>query len=221
MSLKLQRKKGSDIPPLEGGTYMAVCVGVIDIGTQYNDRFKKSAPKVILIFEIPSERMEIDGESKPRWMSGTYTQSMNDKSKLSDILVTWRGKKFNDVELEIGFDLTQMLGVPAMIQVTQTEKDGRVYSNLEGVSGIPKGLPAPQAEGELLCYEMENPNEAVFEKLPDWIKEKIRASAEWQSGHTAAEELDIDTETGEVMEKAGTVSSEISAHRELSEEVPF
>ena len=198
MSLMLQRKAGSDIPPLDGGTYMAVCVGVIDIGTQYNDRYKKSAPKVIMIFEIPAERVEVDGESKPRWISGTYTQSMNDKSKLADILTTWRGKKFNDVELEVGFDLTQMLGEPAMVQITQTEKDGKVFANLEGVSGIPKGLPAPKAEGELLLYDMSAPDETVFEKLPEWIRGKIKASEEWQGGHTGAEELDIDEDTGEI-----------------------
>ncbi len=201
MSLMLQRKAGSDIPPLDGGTYMAVCVGVIDIGTQYNDRYKKSAPKVILIFEIPAERVEVDGESKPRWISGTYTQSMNDKSKLADILTTWRGKKFNDVELEVGFDLTQMLGEPAMVQITQTEKDGKVFANLEGVSGIPKGLPTPKAEGELLLYDMSAPDEAVFEKLPEWIRGKIKASEEWQGGHTGAEELDIDKDTGEITEE--------------------
>lgn len=199
MSLKLQRKKSSNIPPLDGGTYMAVCVGVIDIGTQYNERFKNSSPKVILIFEIPSERVDVEGESKPRWMSGTYTNSINDKSKLTEILTAWRGKQFNDVELEIGFDLTQMLGEAAMIQVVQSEKDGRVYANLAGVSGIPKGLPSPKAESELLCYDMDSPDSSVFDKLPEWIQGKIKASAEWQKAHTAAEELDIDKETGEVL----------------------
>ncbi|MBE6598723.1 MAG: hypothetical protein E7638_04710 [Ruminococcaceae bacterium] len=198
MSLLLQRKKETSIPPLEGGTYMAVCVGVIDIGTQYYERFKKSSPKVILIFEIPSERIEVDGESKPRWISGTYTQSMNSKSKLTELLTVWRGKVFNDVELEIGFDLTQQLGQPAMVQVTQSEKDGVVYSNLSGVSGIPKGMPAPTAEGELLLYDIGAPDEEVFGKLPEWIRKKIEASEEWQAAHIGTEELDIDMETGEV-----------------------
>lgn len=201
MSLMLQRKAGSDIPPLDGGTYMAVCVGVIDIGTQYIERFKKSNPQVILIFEIPSERIEVEGESKPRWISGTYGMFMSEKSTLSKLLASWRGKKFNDVELEVGFDLTQMLGEPAMVQITQTEKDGKVFANLEGVSGIPKELPAPKAEGELLLYDMSAPDEAVFEKLPEWIRGKIKASEEWQGGHTGAEELDIDTDTGEITEE--------------------
>ena len=35
MSLKAKRKPASDIPPLDGGTYMGVCVAVIDLGQQY------------------------------------------------------------------------------------------------------------------------------------------------------------------------------------------
>ena len=34
MSLKARRKPANNIPPMDGGTYMAVCIGVIDLGEQ-------------------------------------------------------------------------------------------------------------------------------------------------------------------------------------------
>ena len=43
MSLKAKRKPANNIPPLDGGTYMSVCVGVIDLGEQYR---QGSPPRV-------------------------------------------------------------------------------------------------------------------------------------------------------------------------------
>ena len=58
MSLKAKRKAASSIPPMDGGTYMAVCVAVIDLGEQYKQFEKqkqgKYAEECMFIFEIPS-----------------------------------------------------------------------------------------------------------------------------------------------------------------------
>ena len=40
MSLKAKRKVVSSIPPMDGGTYMGVCVAVVDLGQQYK-QFEK------------------------------------------------------------------------------------------------------------------------------------------------------------------------------------
>ena len=40
MSLKAKRKIVSSIPPMDGGTYMAVCVAVVDLGEQFK-QFEK------------------------------------------------------------------------------------------------------------------------------------------------------------------------------------
>ena len=198
MSLKLRRKKESTVPPLEGGAYFGICVGIINVGHQYSEKFKKSSEKVIFIFEIPSERVMIDGESKPRWISEKYTCSLNPKAKLCEVLVAWRGRNFTDAELE-EFDLTSMIGVPATLQVVQSEYNGNTYANIAGITGLPKGVPAPRAENEFLIYDVSEPDEAVFEKLPEWIQNLIKASDEYADNHVGEEILDIDTETGEVL----------------------
>ena len=57
MSLKAKRKVVSSIPPMDGGTYMGVCVAVVDLGQQYKQFEKqkqgKYAEKCMFIFEIP------------------------------------------------------------------------------------------------------------------------------------------------------------------------
>lgn len=200
MSLTVKRKQESSVPPMEPGVYFAVCVGIVDIGHQYNETYKKSAAKVLLIFEIPSERVEIDGVSKPRWISATYTNSLSKKAKLADMLVSWRGKNFTDEELR-GFDLSTMLGQPATVQIVQNENNGAVYANIVSVTGLPKGTEAPKAENELLLYNMDAPDDEVFAKLPGWVQEKIKASDEYGDKAAAEKTLDVDPMTGEVVEE--------------------
>ena len=139
MSLKAKRKVVSSIPPMDGGTYMAVCVAVIDLGQQYKQFEKqkqgKYAEECMFIFEIPDERVEVDGEDKPRWLSSRrVTVSLHERAALFQMLTAWRGKALTDAELDPagdGFDLMQMAGVPAMLSVTVVEKDdGSKYNRI-------------------------------------------------------------------------------------------
>ena len=140
---------------MDGGTYMGVCVAVVDLGQQYKQFEKqkqgKYAEECMFIFEIPDERVEVDGEDKPRWLSSRrFTVSLHERAALFQMLTAWRGKALTDAELDPsgdGFDLMQMAGVPAMLSVTVVEKDdGSKYNRIEAVTGFPKGLPAPQPD---------------------------------------------------------------------------
>lgn len=200
MSLKLRRKKGSTVPPLESGAYFAVCIGIVELGHQYSEKYKNSTEKVMLMFEIPSERVEVEGESKPRWISQEYTKSLNEKAKLTSILIAWRGRNFTEEELN-EFDLTSMIGAPATLQIIQKENDhtGVISAKIAAVTGLPKGVPLPKPENDFMIFDIDEPDEAVFEKLPEWIQKKIKASDEYADSHVGEEILDIDTETGEVL----------------------
>ena len=112
MSLKAKRKVVSGIPPMDGGTYMGVCVAVVDLGQQYKQFEKqkqgKYAEECMFIFEIPDERVEVDGEDKPRWLSSRrFTVSLHERAALFQMLTAWRGKALTDAELDPagdGFD---------------------------------------------------------------------------------------------------------------------
>lgn len=199
MSLKAKRKPANNIPPLDGGTYMSVCVGVIDLGEQYRqfDKQKqgKYAEECMFIFEIPSERVQVDGEDKPRWLSSKrYTVSLHERSALYQMLTSWRGKALSDAELDPagdGFDLMQMAGQGAMLSVSVAEKDdGRLKNKIEAVTGFPKGIAPPQPESEILVFDADDPDMEVFGKLPEWIQDVIRKSTQF-ADNAPDEKVDI------------------------------
>lgn len=182
MSLIAKQKESANIPPLDGGTYMFVCVGVIDLGEQRNEMYKNYSDKVMFIFEIPGETLEIDGESKPRWLSKEYTMSLSSKSNLKKDVESWIGRQFTESETKEGFDLTQMLGKAGQISViVEDSKDGtKQYNKITSILGIPKGIPTPETSSELISYDIDAHDDTVFEKIPEWIRDKITKSTQWQ-----------------------------------------
>ena len=192
MSLIAKKKAATSIPPIDAGTYVGVCVGVIDIGEQKNDTFNTYSQKAIFIFEIASERVMVEDEDKPRWLSETYTVSLNEKSNLAKMLISWRGKDFTDDELD-GFDLASMVGKPCQLQVLVVQKkDGGTCNKVAGVFGLPKGFEAPKPENPLMIYQVEDGENEMFLTLPEWIRERIKKSTEWQTSHNGTEKLGFD-----------------------------
>lgn len=177
MSLKI--KKAVTIPPLEDNSYTAVCTAVIDLGEQYTqfDKQKQGTykPQCMFIFEIPDERVEVDGESKPRWISTKrFTTFLSEKSGLFKFLTSWGNKDIENI------DLTSVLGRGAVLTISQKEKtDGTKYNNIEGIAGLPKGIQAPKPESELLAFDADEPDMEVLAKLPEWIQKLIEKSTQF------------------------------------------
>lgn len=205
MSLKLKRKKRTTVPPLAGGTYLGICIGIIDLGEQYNQNFKNYADKLMLLFEISGETVNVDGEDKPRWLSREYTASLNEKAALYKHLVAWRSRDFTEGELDTdgdGFDIESMLGKPCMLTVIVKDGDNGTYNRIENIAALPKGVPAPTTEQELLAYDIDERDEEVFAKLPEWIQTKIKKSTQY-ADKPPEENLDFPDDDG-----AGKVTEE-------------
>lgn len=170
---------GGDFTPVPQGTHFAICDQVVDLGKQaiksqmYGDSVKH---QVYIRWQIPAERYEyeFEGEKRegPSTIGKTYTVSLGEKANLRKDLQAWRGKPFTPDELR-GFDIAKLLGVPATITVTHSEKDGRTYANIASVGGIPKGMPKPEMEGDPLLYDSENLG--AFEKLSKKMQERVSA----------------------------------------------
>lgn len=178
---------GSDFTPVPAGTHFAICDMVVDLGRQevksqmYGDSVK---PQVYLRWQIPSERVEWekDGvkQEGPAVVGKTYTASLGEKANLRKDLQAWRGKPFSSDELA-GFDVSKLLAVPATITITHTEKNGRTYTNVASVGGIPKGTAAPPMEGDAKLYDADN--QQCYDDLPKWLRDKIDHQV---SGNAAA-----------------------------------
>jgi hypothetical protein len=180
MSIFVSASSGGNYPerkPLEAGAYAAVCDMVVDLGVQPSPGGQYAPKRTLLLrFQIPSERVEItkDGETKslPAVISRTVGLSLNEKATLRQLLQSWRGRAFTPDELK-KFDLLNVLGKPAFVNVTHSVKGDKTYANLTSIMPLPKGMPAPTLEGEALWFSVDSPNSEAFDKLPAWVQDKI------------------------------------------------
>ena len=104
MALTAKEPEGTDFEIMEAGVKLAGCYGLYDLGTQYDKKWEKDTRKVVILWEIPEERIMVNSQDLPRAISKKYTLSLHTKSQLRKDLEAWRGKTFTQQELE-GFDL--------------------------------------------------------------------------------------------------------------------
>ena len=104
-----------DYEPCPAGTHAAVCSRLIDLGTQKTS-FQgqtKYQRKIYLEWELPAERMS---DGRPFAVGQRYTFSSSPKATLRQHLEAWRGRRFEDEEIE-GFELRDVLRKPCLINV--------------------------------------------------------------------------------------------------------
>jgi hypothetical protein len=175
------KKSGSFLDPVPEGLYQAVCYGLYDLGTQFQERFGKSVPKVLIAWELPSERIlvEQDGVKKdlPRAISKQYTKSLHEKANLRKDLESWRGKAFTEDELE-GFDMKKLLGANCMIQVIHKTKEGKTFANVANIVSLPKTMDKSGCENPFRYFSFED-GDILPDNTPSWISDLIKASEEW------------------------------------------
>lgn len=171
------------------GNHLARCYQLIDLGTQQGEW--KGKPKlqhqVLVYFEVHSEdangKPTYTPEGKPMMISKKYTVSLSENSYLRADLRGWRGREFTEDELR-KFELKNILGAWAMLSVIHRESKGKTYANIDAitqVSAAVKKAGLPEAHNELVMFDVDSPDMAVFEKLSSGLQDKIKASAEWRT----------------------------------------
>lgn len=158
---------------------MAVCYQMIDLGTQKTS-FKgetKSLHKIMLGFELQDEMMD---DGRPMVVASRYTLSGFKGAILRKHLESWRAKAYTD-ETFAAVDFTKLLGVPAMLTLTQSEDEK--YVNITSISMPPKGteLKPLVNEKRFLILDNEQFNPKVFESLHEKLRETIASSPEYQA----------------------------------------
>mgnify|MGYP000522440576 CR=1 FL=1 len=186
--MRIKDKAKPKVPAIEPGVYMAVCVGVIDLGEQYSEMFKNYRNEVQIVWEIPSETVEIDGETKPRQLSRTFSVATSRKANLRAIISSWNGKTYSDDEFG-ELDLFAQIGKPCMLNVVLN--DSGEYSNVDSVVPMPKGVPAPVSTTPPIRWDMDAWDDAVFQTLPEWARDKIKKSTQYTKQHTPTDKIDF------------------------------
>lgn len=186
--MKVKERAKPKLPPVEPGVYMAVCIGLVDLGEQYSTAFKNYSNKCLYIWELPTELVEVDGEQKPRQLSKEFTVAATSKSNLRKLIESWNGKSYSDEDF-LEFDLFDQVGKSCQLNVVLNETGE--YANVESVIPIPKGFPAPTSDTPPIKWNIDEWNDEAFAALPEWIAEKVKKSTQYQKLHAPAETVEV------------------------------
>ncbi len=192
MGLTAKDPGGSDdFKPVPAGAWQAICCAVVDLGTQLNPLFNKEVYKVLIMWEFPEHRIQMQKEGEPERempmvISRMYRLSLHIKSDLRQDLEAWRNKPFDESELQ-GFNLSKLLGANANIQVVHVKKQvsgkEKVYANVNAVMSLMQNQTKLDPEHETIMYEIDS-GEPLPDLLPDWIGNIIRLSPEYRKLHS-------------------------------------
>jgi hypothetical protein len=179
-------KEGGAYEPCPPGNHVAICYGVVDIGTQkrvYQNETKVER-RIRIMWEIPEEQMS---DGRPFSVSREYKLSGHEKAALRKHLDSWRGKKFSDEDFE-NFDLKMLLGKGCMVQVVHNEVGDKTYVNVETIGSLPKGMKVGQTSNDHLYFslEPEEYNHDAFLSLSEWTQGHIAESPEFKEIHGKA-----------------------------------
>ena len=187
--MKIKTGVKPSLPPVPGGTYLAVCVYSIAIGEQlceFKDKGKSYNNQVMLGFELQGVTVEIDGKQEPRTLGRTFNIAKSKNAALRKFVGAWEAKEYTDEEF-LELDTNDLVGKPAMLNVVLNESGE--YSNIESIMQIPMGFPVPQPTLPLIRFDMEPWDQAAFDKLPEWAQERIKKSTEWQKEHAPTDTI--------------------------------
>jgi hypothetical protein len=195
MTIMATDSGGGNFQQAEPGTHLARCYMVLALGHQKNEWQGQINVKnqVLISWEIPGQLMD---DGRPIAISKFYTLSLHEKSNLGIDLTSWRGKAFSDEE-KLGFDISKLLGVPAMLSVV--DKLGK--SRVGGVMGVPTGTTVPEAVNAPILFDMEEyvrGETTVFDGLSEGLQGIILKAEELKGGQEYSENPAADVDTSDI-----------------------
>lgn len=197
MALNANKVKGKSSKfkrqePVAVGTYPARLVSIVDLGVQKRRPWKGEAKDPIAMirctYELATEFMKnedgVDDWTKPRWISEDFPfYSLSaDRAKSTQRYLAL------DPAQSFGGDWTQLLGEPVALTIVHNpNKDDPtiVYDNIGATSPIMKGMVVAELVNDSTCFDMDEPDMAVFDAMPDFIKDRIKGAENFQ-GSTLA-----------------------------------
>ncbi len=115
-------------------------------------------------------------------MGRELTFSMHEKATFRLLLESWRGKKFTDDEART-FDAGKLLGAACQISVQE-------YTKRSGEIGVKVGSVIPLTRGTIVDPQVNKTqslsldadfDQALFNDLPKFLRERIEKSPEYQA----------------------------------------
>lgn len=202
-NLKKMKSPKKDYGRVEDGTYPVRIVQAIMLGVQLQTDWQTNEakvdkegnlvylPEVWITYEFPTERVKYMNDKeeevdRPRWQSKTYTLSMGKKANFLKVMNAFAGPEAETLE--------ELLGKPGIVTVESTSGGKAKITN---VAPPMKGMEVGPLENETSLYDLDEPDEEVFDSLPDFLQEKIRTRQKDDEDDEAPAPVDDIPEEGE------------------------
>jgi len=220
-NLNNQKKGGGGVPQdlIEVGTIPGRVVRIIDLGLQPGGSFegkdKPNSYQVDVTYELSDVFMkDKDGnedETKPRWISESFP--MHHPS--ADLAKSTKRCNAFDPKHEHNYDLGKMIGAPVMITIVHKTSKGKTYANVGNVSVMrdKDAAKCPELKNESIVFTLDDPDLEIFNKFPDWLKDKIKGNLEFKGS-----KLDILLSGGDAKQKEVPQETEQGTDEEEGEE---
>ena len=168
-------KKTFELAP--EGTHPAIITSVADLGIQIENwkGQERRKSKWGIGFELSGPKTS---DGKPFSIATTVSDSLHPKSRLYPIIKATLGSVDN------GLDMENILGKSVLITVEHTERDDKTWANVANVSGLPDGMTMEASDTPQLYFDLDEPDSAVYEKLPALFKKRIEARVETEHEST-------------------------------------
>lgn len=167
--MALTAKQKSRYTPAPAGTHTAILIALVDCGLQYSERFDNQSERLWVQFELPHEQME---DGRPYTIGAIMANSLNEKAGFRKVAEALLGRALKPNELG-GLDLGPLLGKSCLVSIVHREADGKTRAKIDGAMPLPKGQAVSPPQNELTAYDLDDPDEAVFERLPEFVRDMI------------------------------------------------
>ena len=233
MTIKANESKnspsGASAPLIEAGTYPARLVVVADLGLQTQRPFqgqeKPPAFEILTTYELVDEFMQDDEGNdlpdKPRWVSESFALYSLASERAKSTL------RYNGLDPTHAYegDWEALLAKPCMVTLIHNpgkgKNLGKTYLNIANVAPM-REKDSEKLSGlvnEALSFDLDAPDVGVFEKLPSWVQDRVKAGLEY-AGSALHEALKVANPPKDVESHAKSAPL-IKEDAELDDEVPF
>ncbi len=184
---------GADFEKPPAGTFPAVLVAMIDLGTQTNtfQGETKEQHRCYWVWELVGKKMK-NGRNFTAGIELTF--SMHEKAKMRKFIQARLGTALPD---NSAYDVTQELGKPCLLRIVHTANpndSSKAYANVDGPSGLVEGMTVPAPTLTPFVWKLDDFKPGTPISFPDWVPfsygESIAAivaeSAELKGKATAA-----------------------------------
>lgn len=147
------------------GNHPAVCVALIDLGTQENN-YQGNVTwqrRVYLCWELTTEATQAD-PNRNHVIGAELTLSLNEKAKLRKWIEGRAGRQFPE-----GYehDVSKELGKTCLLMV----KEHNGYPRVDGMSAVPKGMTVPPAKLTPFIFSLDDldTDDPKTPDFPPWL----------------------------------------------------